>query len=218
MNKLSICLLIITTALFISCSDDDEQTEIVENEANYYALKIGNSWTYNVYKYNPSSENYEMEDLNVTSTIIGTEEINSQTYFTFKRTYTGADACLACEADFGDISVRDSLGYLIDSAGTIKFSNNNVDPYLIASENFGDIFGVYREQTAAVDTPGGEFFGVDYNERYLVQPDGTTAPGKDDTYYGNEGQGLIVKTISFVSSEIPNWFIILDETNVEGEQ
>ncbi len=218
MNKFSIFLLLFTAIVFISCSDDDEKTEIVENEANYFALKVGNSWTYNVYRYNGGAMEYEETDLKITNSIVNTETINGEIYFTFETTSEGITECQYCIDDLGNNSVRDSLGYLVDTEGAIKFSSIETDPYLISSENFGDIFGVYRKQTAAVDTPAGEFFGVDYNERYLVQPDGTTAPGKDGAYYGKEGQGLVVKTVSFVSSEFPNWFIILDESNVEVEK
>ncbi len=218
MTKFSIVLLASCLTLFVGCSNDDDTTETPEQEANYFALKVGNSWTYNVYRYNGATMEYDVQDLKITNTIVSSETINSEIYFKYETTSEGTDECLFCLEDLGnDTSVRDSLGYLVTTEGVIKFSSIQTDPYLITSEDFGDIFGVYREETGAVDTPAGEFFGVDYNERYLVQPDGTTAPGKDGTYYGKEGQGVMVKTISFVSSEFPNWFIILDTSNVEVE-
>tara|TARA_R100000935_G_scaffold18503_1_gene35800 strand:- start:21730 stop:22380 length:651 start_codon:yes stop_codon:yes gene_type:complete len=213
MNKFSTLFLLLTATLLISCSDDDEQTEIAENEANYYALSVGNSWTYNVYRYNISSMEYEAQDFLVTGTITDTETINGETYYKFESTLIGEGTCDICLNVIGNKSLRDSLGYLIDSNGVPIFTKETTEPYLVRVEQFGEVYGEYDATINAVETPLGEFENVDYNKSYAILEDGSISAGTEKMYY-RDGEGLQVRVISLVSSPDPFYMFALAESTI----
>ncbi|MDX1462653.1 MAG: hypothetical protein R3359_06315 [Marinirhabdus sp.] len=206
MNNSFVFFFAFCAILLSACSNDDDTTPKDIEVANYYALKIGNSWTYDVYRYDQSSMDYEVEDYKIKGTITETQTINGETYFKFESEYIGEGTCEPCLDVIGNQSVRDSLGYLIDQDGVPLFTKETTDPYLMRAENFGDVFGVFDPTTTSVETPSGNVVDLALNESYVILTDGTIAPGREQKYY-RDSEGLQVRTISGVNSSQP-WFIL----------
>tara|TARA_A100000171_G_C2140283_1_gene154791 strand:- start:4801 stop:5451 length:651 start_codon:yes stop_codon:yes gene_type:complete len=213
MTKISFFFFAISILFFTSCSNDDDTTEMPEEEAGYFALKVGNSWTYNVYRYNISSMEYEAQDFLVTGTITDTETINGETYYKFESTLIGEGTCDICLNVIGNKSLRDSLGYLIDSNGVPRFTKETTEPYLVRVEQFGEVYGEYDATVNAVETPLGEFENVDYNKSYAILEDGSISAGTEKMYY-RDGEGLQVRVISLVSSPDPFYMFALAESTI----
>lgn len=213
MNKFSILLSVFCLILFTACSNDDDSTETQNEEANYFALKVGNSWTYNVYLYNVGEMEYQDQGFLVTGQITTTEIIDGETYYKFESIIEGDGTCDICLEVIGNKSVRDSLGYLIDSNGVKRFTTETTNPYLVNNEHFGDIYGEYDPAIKVVDTPLGDFENLDYNKSYAIFKDGTISAGKEGMYY-REGEGLQVRVLSFVSSPNPYYLFALSESTL----
>lgn len=211
MNKVSIFFLAIFTSTLFSCSNEDDATTPPEDEANYFALTVGNSWTYNVYQYNNATESYNEMNLQITNTITGTETTNGETYFIYEATSIGADQCQVCLDDLGNKSVRDSLGYLVDASGIKRFTVVNETPYLLFTNDIGSVFGEFNPNQTSANTPDGMFTDLDTNTYYLKYDNGSTAEGRDANYY-REGEGLIVKEISFSMAPNPKYILTLSES------
>ncbi|RDK84253.1 hypothetical protein [Marinirhabdus gelatinilytica] len=213
MNKFSIFFFALFTITFFSCSNDDDVSNPPEEEANYFALKVGNSWKYNVYRFNGTTSEYEEQDIVITNTITGTEIINDETYFIFETTSVGNDECQLCLDELGNKSVRDSLGYLVDNTGVKRFTTQSEAPYLLIQQDFGKIFGQYQSTITTAQTPAGSFSDVDTNTYFLEFNDGSISEGEDSSFY-REKEGLIAKTISFVTSPDPLYILTLLESNI----
>ncbi|MDC8005604.1 hypothetical protein POV27_16210 [Aureisphaera galaxeae] len=211
--------LLALTALFlvVSCNSDDSNSNPPENEpANFYALKIGNSWEYEVATYSFVEEEYQIQDLTVTNTIIGDSIINGETYFVFKTTSEGTYECSPCENCFRDEIVRDSLGYLINDHGDILFSNTPTEDYLISPTSWGGIYGKYVGENVEISTPAGDF-ETTKNEIYGVFSSGETTPSRDSHLIA-ENIGRIRRTVSLISNEIPLYRMTLKSYSlVDGD-
>ena len=198
---------------FTSCKKDDSSSQNIEEE-NFYALTVGNTWEYEVSRYNSISEEYELLDMLLKVEITETQIVNGQTYFRFQTTASGADTCEACMEDLGENELRrDSLGYLINDSGVIKFSNVNLEDYLISDNEWGDVFGVLKEGVITVDTPAGNFETLQ-NDRYAIMADGEISVGTDASNY-SERVGLVFKSTTGVSSPNPLYQIKLKSVVLE---
>ncbi|GAB5401270.1 MAG: hypothetical protein Aureis2KO_28550 [Aureisphaera sp.] len=205
MYRLSFFVLFLSFCV-ISCNSDD--TNNTENEqTNFFALSVGNTWEYDVSRYSESQDDYIPMDIVITNTISEQTIINGETYFTYSTTSEGSDDCVHCIADIGNKTVRDSLGYLIDEQGLILFSKSETDDYLLSSNTWGDIFGTFVGGNIPISTPAGEFEAFQ-NDRYVVLPDGEQAPGTDSQHI-SENVGTVQKTIALVGQSQPLYLITL---------
>jgi len=202
----------ILSFLVISCNNDDESNPDNLEQSNYYALTVGNSWTYKALKRMGSTEAYEEIDYTLTTTITGTEVIDGETFYVFENSSQGTDTCSICDNCLGAGKVRDSLGYLVDEAGIVKFVNKTSEPYLIDSFNYGDLYGEYSE-AVIFETPEGEFFEVQTNSVYVILQGGETSNGRD-TFAYKDSEGLLGRTISTVNDPTPLYFMLLEDSVV----
>lgn len=206
-----VCLLLLSTFVCLSCNSDDEQAD----PQNFYALTVGNSWDYDVSRYNPQTEQYEIVDLSITNTISETATINGETYYVYNATSEGSFDCSLCVERMGNASVRDSLGYLINTEGTILFSNSSTDNYLIWSQAWGDLYGQLIGSDVSVNTPAGDFETYQ-NDTFAVLANGETSIGKE-IHLISENIGTVRKTISPVNQENPLYIMTLKSYSlVEG--
>lgn len=193
--------------LFISCNSDDNSSQgEQELEENFYALKIGNNWTYEYFVRNSQSDEFEtlgiIEEVLITETTI----INEETYFTFQSTTTGNESNFpfAPENGITNLNVRDSIGFLITSDHTILYSNEIFEDYLIADASWGNIYGVLKENLQEINVPAGTF-NCKQNEIYaLLEPDDEISLGRDLIYY-SDGIGEIFREYSSVSNPEHQW-------------
>ncbi|MBR9757742.1 MAG: hypothetical protein GYB39_06645 [Algicola sp.] len=196
-----ILLFLTFLTLIFSCSSDDSQDR-QENEANFYALEVGNKWVYKNYRYNANTELYDDIGVVDSISIVGTEVVNGKTYYKFRRKTTGNDLGITfCNPNGEHFELlRDSLGYLIWDNGRIKFTNNDYDQRELSNQNFATIYETLIQGEEVLSVESGTFNCI-YSERYAIDPNGDQLAGKDHFYY-SDGIGLIYDTSSFTSNPI----------------
>jgi hypothetical protein len=192
-------ILLFISVILITCNKNDE---IAPQEKNFYALSVGNSWVYKNYEYNSSLDDYEYLGITDSVSIIDNEIIKGEIYYKFRRMTIGNEKRNTfCNVNGEHISfLRDSLGFLINNEGHIKYANNNFDerqafvvaPNMIAFEKL-------LEETKIIDTEAGSFECL-ITKRYARQTDnGEIAPALDYRYY-SDGIGLVSDTQSYLAN------------------
>jgi len=197
-------LLFFTLSLFlVSCNSDDNGDNSEEQEADvgFFALQVGNKWTYNYFRVDIQSG--ELTNLGGTEEveITGEEIIDGETVFTVTTTTTDeANTCSICNQDpLVTAKVKDSLGYLVEIGVEIKFSSVSTVDYLVQEQGFGDIYRVLKVNEVLISVPAGQFVSKD-NERYALDSDGNRFDGQDNLYYA-DGIGEVRQTMSGVTQE-----------------
>lgn len=196
-----------------SCTSDNDDNLQTEN-TNFYALELGNQWVYKNYKYNSSTQEYDDTGVIDSISIVGTETINDNTYYKFRRWTTGNEANITfCNPNGEHFEfLRDSLGYLVWDNGNIKYANNDFSARVMSS----DVWGTVYDQLVALDheiTVEAGTFTSTYAQRYAIYTDGEQSPGLDHFYYA-DGYGLIYDTSSFVTQDIPSIIRRLDSYQI----
>ncbi|MBX2827313.1 MAG: hypothetical protein KTR22_04090 [Flavobacteriaceae bacterium] len=198
----------------VSCNSDNGNGTVQDNDpANFYALTVGNTWEYEVSRYNATTEEYELQDLRITNTITDQTKIGGETYFVFTTTTTGDYECESCVNCFRDEIVRDSLGYLINDQGTILFSNSPTEDFLIGATPWGGIYGEYSGSDVDISTPAGDFQTYQ-NEIYGVLSNGDIPPSRDVHQFA-ENVGRVQRTVSLLSQSIPWHKMVLRSYTLE---
>ncbi|WP_296316942.1 hypothetical protein [Winogradskyella sp. UBA3174] len=198
--------------LLLSCTTSDNDQD---PESNFYALTEGNEWIYKHYKYNSYTETYDDTGVLDAVSIVGTEIIDNNTYFKFRRFTTGNEEGITfCNPNGEHFELlRDSVGYLVRNDGSIKYTNNDFVTRVINQQSWGTIY----EQLIATDheiTVEAGTFESTYTQRFAITANGEQAEGLDHHYY-TDGVGLIYDTTSFVTQNIPTIVRRLDSYDVE---
>ncbi|MGH1383278.1 hypothetical protein [Kordia sp.] len=187
---------------FISCSTDDTTTS--ETEENFYALTVGNSWVYE-HQRRLNGASTEFENINVIDSvkIVGTEEINGETFFTFRTRTSGNEANQAFCSPNGEHfkHYRDSLGYLINEYGKVFYSRDDNQEFLIKSNNSFYLYTALAEGNEMISTTVGDF-DCQWMEVYAREAPGTTPHDGRDRYYFAGGIGFIFNTSSYANSSL----------------
>ncbi|WP_299364680.1 hypothetical protein [Winogradskyella sp.] len=198
-----------------SCSTTDNNQDAQDADSNFYALTVGNQWIYKNYKYNSTTQTYDETGVIDSVSIVGTEVLNDEIYYKFRRWTTGNETGIAlCNPNGEHFELlRDSLGYLIRDDGSIKYANNNFSARILSSADWGIVYDQLIALDNEITVEAGSFIST-YSQRYAILNDGVQSPGLDHFYYA-DGYGLIYDTSSFVSEDIP--FIIrrLDSYSIE---
>ncbi|MUU79551.1 lipoprotein [Winogradskyella endarachnes] len=190
-------------ALIVSACSLDKDDNLQATSSNFYALTVGNQWVYKNYKYNTATEDYEDTGVVDSVSIIGTETINGNVYYNFKRVTTGNEEGITyCNPNGEHYELlRDSLGYLINDGGLIKYANNDFTERTMSQQNWGTIYDQLIALDNEITVEAGTFEST-YTQRYVILSNGEQANGLDHFYYA-DGFGLIFDTTSFVSGDIP---------------
>jgi hypothetical protein len=132
--------------------------------------------------------------------ITAEEVVDGETLFTMQITTTDPDQnCNICNHDpMLTIKVKDSLGYLVEVGGPIKFSSQNPDDFIITDQEWGTVYRVLEPNEVLLTVPAGQFVSKS-NQRYAIDPDGNRFDGQDNLYYA-DGIGEIKQTFSTVIS------------------
>ena len=188
-------------SLIFSCTSDDAQNQ-QDDEANFYALEVGNWWVYKNYKYNVNTELYEDTGVVDSVSIVGTEMLGGNTYYEFRTKTTGnEDGITYCNPNGEHFELlRDSLGYLIWETGQIKFTNNDYEQMELYDRDWGTVYEMLMQDQEVLSVESGTFDCI-YSERFAIDINGNLLPGKDHFYY-SDGIGLIYDTTSFISNPI----------------
>lgn len=204
--KFSTSILILLSVLFFSCNKDDStpQEEQQVSEPNFYALKVGNTWTYEYFERVGNTDEFVTTNAFDEVEIIGTSEINGETFYSFQTTTTGNDGAPGCVPANGTVieKLRDSLGYLINDGREILFSNKNESEYMAfeTPEDFYDLYATLIPGSEIIEVAAGSISCL-RNELYAKFNDETTSPGRNFIFY-SDGTGQVKETYNFVSDPI----------------
>jgi hypothetical protein len=194
-NYLALACLV---TLFVSCSTDDNTTP--EPEENFYALTVGNSWVYDHYRRTaPNSDIFENINVIDSVKIVGTEEIDGNTFFKFRtRTSENVNNIPLCSPSGEHFKhFRDSVGYLIDDIGRIHFSpQGDTDEYTFRMQPSTRLIFSLSDVSEVVNTPAGDFdcYWMNLYLRYHSTDERSAGTSK---YYRMEEIGEVFTTTSF---------------------
>ncbi|WP_406683015.1 hypothetical protein N1F78_09990 [Seonamhaeicola sp. MEBiC1930] len=194
------CIYII--AFIFSC-ENEPVFDNENNEVNFYALEVGNSWVYKSQRYDASTQEYRDNGVVDYVSIVGTEVIEGNTYYKFRTETIGSDFRTE-ESNPTGLKFeyfRELDGNLINEEGFILFTNNNYEERLVKENNWGNVYEVLVEGSTIINVEAGEFECVN-SERYAILSNGTQSRGLDRYYYAS-GLGLIYHTFSYISSSTP---------------
>ena len=201
--------------LLSSCTTSDNNQDEQDLNSNFYALTVGNEWVYKNYRYNSNTQEYDSIGVIDSVSIVGTEVINENTYYRFRRWTTGNEDNIAfCNPNGEHFELlRDSLGYLVRDDGSIKYANNDFVARALTNQSWGTVYDQLIALDHEITVEAGTFIST-YSQRYAILSSEEQAPGLDHFYYA-DGYGLIYDTSSFVTQDIP--FIIrrLDSYEIE---
>jgi len=199
---------ILLLLVFGACNSDDNADEINEEiEENFFALKVGNTWTYNYFSRVGQTEEFENLGAVDQVTILSKTEINGETYFEMQTTtILGDQFCTVCpDEGVANRMVRDSLGYLIDTEGVIIFSSQDVDTdYLILEFEQYDIFGKLLLESELISVEAGNFECLKNEVFAVFEADGSISQGRDYIYFA-DGVGQTLRKYSGVMNPQHRW-------------
>lgn len=202
-----VLLLLSAFVLITSCKNEDDSTALEQEQIppNFYALAVGNTWTYEYFRRIQQTSEFETVNAFDNVEITDKTQVNGEEYFTFQTTTTGNDESALGVPENGVVvkHIRDSLGYLIEETGQIIYSKTNVGlEYIVQEHPNYEIKGKLLEGTEIIEVPAGSFTTLN-NAVYTILENGSQAPGMNNDYYADE-IGQILETCSTVSS--PNHF------------
>lgn len=196
MKKVMI-ILFVTTCLYSCTSDDTNETQEANN---FYALTVGNSWEYKYYLRDMATNDFVVTPVTETIEITHTVTIDSNTFYNFKYTVDGNNTNQNLLPANGErnFMFRDSLGYLIDQHGGIKYASNNYEEHFIDHYTADRSYYLkLAEAQATITTNAGTFSCAD-NQYYIKDINGTLSNSRDHIYR-KDGEGEILGTMSFSS-------------------
>ncbi|NQY29446.1 MAG: hypothetical protein HRT69_08240 [Flavobacteriaceae bacterium] len=191
--------------LLASCNDDSGSLPLpIQNNvtSNFYALTVGNTWEYKYYQRN-SNGNFIDTGVVDAVEITNTVNLNNNIYYEFKTITSGNDNPSSNynhslnETGEKTELLRDSLGYLINEVGSIKYTHSDYNERLTDTESFGTYHFMLVEDPVDVTTQAGSFYCLDAHT-YVKDTNGNLLPSLDHTNY-SDGFGLIFSTMSYVS-------------------
>ena len=189
------------SVLLISCNNDDDTAAPEVEVANFFALTVGNTYTYSYHQRDFQTgefiENSFVDEVEITAEVV----IEGETFFEFTTTTTsnGSDFFPDLEDGVKVTTVRDVSDVLQDQEETILFSNVvDGEPYLIFEDSFGDVFGERLDEMQQISVPAGDF-NCNVNIIYAILNDGERSEGESTKLYV-DGIGEVFSTISFVSN------------------
>jgi len=198
-----ILFLSLVVILLVSCNDDDSLPIPIQINApsNFYALTVGNTWEYKYYQRNIDGTGSFVDTGVVDAVeITNTVNINSNIYYEVKTITSGNNGNYNYLPNDGEKNwkFRDSLGYLIDHVGGIKYANNNYDEHFVDQLDINVAYYLQLSNTQDnITTDAGDFSCLD-NHFYLKDINDNFS-NSTDHIYREDGKGEILLTKSFAS-------------------
>jgi len=184
-----------------SCRKDKICLEGQEHYCNptlsYMPLAVGNYWIYDVVNFNTNTHTGTYLNDSDTMKIIGTTNIGSEEYYIIEK-----DRWLTSEPIKDTLYWRDSLTYIVNEKGEIKFSASDFDNILhtrIISEA-QEIYIEYVVQDSSIVyiTPNNELFQcLDYNGCFWKNGEKDSRPLHS---YFAKNVGLVYENIYYSST------------------
>jgi len=198
--------IVISLVVMLNYACSTEDTNEDQQTDNFYALTVGNSWEYKYYLRDANTNAFVGTSVNETVDITTTVTINSNTYYNFKHTVNGNDGSYTTLPSNGErnYTLRDSLGYLIDEIGRIRYNNSNYNEHFVDYNTDLGAFAQYLELSQTMDditTNAGSFTCYD-NHFFFRDLDGNLANSLDNVYR-EDGKGEVLSTLSNMSDTEP---------------
>jgi len=200
MKLFSLTLVLVCTLFFFSCRKDKIclQSETCTTSQAYFPMSVGNYWIYKKSIYNYLTyTGFDFEEMD-TVRIIADTFIRGNRYYTIESDYFPSAPLFS---DKDTTHYRDSIGYIIDHLGNIKFTAVDFDNILLDQE----LAFSHRIQYSVKDslikelTPAGLFACLDFNG--CVFRDGEKVENSFRNYYA-KGVGPVYKTLFYASSPL----------------
>jgi len=196
--------------LLISCNDDSGSLPLQnlnKPESNFYSLTVGNTWEYKYYQRNADGTgafvNTGVVDVvEITNSV----NLNNTIYYEFKTTTTGNDNSSANYNSFlnetGEKTelLRDSLGYLINELGSVKYINNDYNEHITDTQAIGTYHFKLVETPVTIVTEAGNFNCLNAHT-YIKDINNDVLPALDHINY-SDGLGLVFSTMSYASQPL----------------
>ena len=205
---ITVCIL----SLFFSCSNDDSNTPEAQIE-NFYALTVGNSWEYRWYRFQ-TEMGLDAMAITESISIVDTEDINGDLYYKFKKVvdgndpfYDGVGFGFPVNGEYVEY-YRDSLGYLVNEHGDVKFVNNINEEFVIYEPQFNYEYAAYAELSEGsfeFTTEAGTFNCLEMKIRYEDEDENTDLLAVNKHYYADD-IGLIKYDVVFMTSADGNGY------------
>lgn len=158
--KRPLLILVAFVMLIASCKkeNDDSQPFSETIYSSYLPLKIGNYW---VYEWFNTDTNNITEPMNKFDSIYISMDtlIHYNTFYKMEGTMLGSMSYVQF--------VRDSLHYLVNSAGTVLFSSEDFTNILYVQDTVADLFYStckMEDKDVEINVAAGNFFTYDYRQ------------------------------------------------------
>ncbi|MBK8965571.1 MAG: hypothetical protein IPM36_02610 [Lewinellaceae bacterium] len=198
-------------ALFFACRTD--QPESPAPNANYSNLAVGNYWVYDQY-YLDTNGVYTPLGRTDSNFVEKDTLINGQLYFKLMEALPEGPL-----PGHRPVFLRDSLHYIVDWQGTIRFSSENTVDTLTsryftaiyhppAVDTFAFIFGKMETPDVQIQTPAGTFTAKNFRETYRMWPAYSNAGDtrRVDHHYVQD-VGIVDETLYFYINN-PEYYIV----------
>lgn len=189
---------------FFSCSnDDDNNVQVTPVTESFFGLQIDQISTYEYFRKPSSSEAFETVNIFTAERVISKMDVNGEEVYTIEATTTGnIDGMSIYPMDGVETyQVKDSLGYLIRLDRGIQYSSESINPFVIAENEWGTIFGELLDGSFPISTEAGSF-NTKLNETYVISTTNEQLAGRGRYYYA-EGIGLVLEEFGSVSVDEP---------------
>lgn len=196
------CLILLVSILIYACEPDNTTTgqQNQNQNQNFYALTVENSWEYTYYLKDMTTTDFVATSVTETVDITETIEIDNELYYNFKHIVTGNNGSYPMLPSDGErnYTLRDSLGYLIDETGGVKYNNSNYNEHFVDHLDFNYTYHLALSDTEDVITTNAGSFTC-YNNHYYFKDVNNNVANALDHIYREDGKGEILSTMSYVS-------------------
>lgn len=168
--KKVMCFAVAASLFIFSCDRNDEPDAHLQDTPAFFPLSVGNYWIYRHYLVEENGDETLLDGMYDSIYISRDTLIGNEVYYVFE----GSRFMLGNYNPVPELIVRDSLGYIIGSNGTIYLSSVNFSEVLgERTEIINDqdtVFTLMAYMTAepsVVRVPAGEFNVINCQYRYV---------------------------------------------------
>ncbi len=196
MNRI-IIIATITIASLVSCNNKGNTADPIKQESvlAYYPLTVGNLWIYQTSSCDSTWENCDYTSID-TNIVAKDTLINGLTYFKIE-----GKKLVGSEPHF----LRDSLDYIVDNYGKVRFSNKDFSTIFneefVISDNDTIYHWYYKmqEDPIVVELPFRTFTCLDNKLSFFRKKENFEFEFNGHSFY-SKGFGLVYETALFASS------------------
>jgi hypothetical protein len=194
--------MIAIAAFSVSCKEDKEN--LIEPEADFMHLQVGNYWVYEFYKIDTNGVETKLEETD-SAYILKDSVYKGKSYFVkVQNPYEFNKSALSGGMGMDTVLLCDSSGYLVNQAGFIYFAQDNFDE-ILNTDSVPGLFWMVTRMTgkdSVVTVPEGSFITRTICSTYYpLNPQYEWGIRKAYTVYGKDA-GPVKYNYGFYNSGI----------------